>query len=754
MDDSETDIILKQISLLMIKNKENISTRAFNSCNLAKIRNLYDFLAYYKNKHTFLKLKNLGANTNFELMIILDKFTKMCYEDLEAYLSANSENNHFDLTLDEISTQENLSVRAYNCCKDNRLKSLSKIIAYYQIHKTFKGLPNCGQLTNLQLQKICKKHLKIDDCHLEYMTINKDIDNTPLASSDLSLDELNAQENMSVRAYNVCCGNNLTSLSKILEYYSFSRNFLKLSKIGKLTNEELINICDKYHIVSNDCISNDNEQSDRLEPYQDDDLDNFNKFIKLTFSLFKHKFSPEEKEELADDFANNKFCLFGFIYKMLLNEDFLSERDREILLHYNNFIIESDEDYTLENLGDKFGITRERARQINDKSAKIFKRHLSQFSFAIKHMPYAILMDDIIVINDDIVNDINEFESTNFTKEFFNFAFEVILKNTYEAVNNLENYDLIFTKRKIGDWLDIISFIRDLARKISKNPQTYTMPYEAYLYKFAKNDTSFFENLPYLKNICEKIVYDYFRLYVDCDENIVVLKHTKKKRHEYIREILQENGNPLTLNEIYDSLISILPEVANLPQSSIRADIHRFSDLFASIRGGKDRVSKYTLKSWEETRFDVKGGTIRGLVIEILSMHDTPLHMNDIEKYVNQFRDTNSQNIHANIRFDEDKRFTFFPRNFIGLSNRNYGIKLSNKRFPGRFIDSAKSILIKNSGSMEYNQFILTLAVKYQLCPEMVKLVIMKEIHHGVFYLSDNIITNCINNSNYGDEND
>lgn len=63
---------------------------------------------------------------------------------------------------------------------------------------------------------------------------------------NLSLDELNQVENLSVRTYNVCDFNDLHSVTDILKYYDENMNFLRLRNCGEKSNLELIEICKKY----------------------------------------------------------------------------------------------------------------------------------------------------------------------------------------------------------------------------------------------------------------------------------------------------------------------------------------------------------------------------------------------------------------------------------------------------------------------------------------------------------------------------
>ncbi len=69
---------------------------------------------------------------------------------------------------------------------------------------------------------------------------------TTLTTNDIPLHRLREIERMSVRAWNVCQNNNLTTLSALLHHYQAHGTFAKFRHAGRLTETELINICRKY----------------------------------------------------------------------------------------------------------------------------------------------------------------------------------------------------------------------------------------------------------------------------------------------------------------------------------------------------------------------------------------------------------------------------------------------------------------------------------------------------------------------------
>ncbi len=62
----------------------------------------------------------------------------------------------------------------------------------------------------------------------------------------MTIDEIYKKEEISVRSYHVCKYNNLNSVKDLKEYYYKRKSFDNLRNCGRKSNEELIEICNKY----------------------------------------------------------------------------------------------------------------------------------------------------------------------------------------------------------------------------------------------------------------------------------------------------------------------------------------------------------------------------------------------------------------------------------------------------------------------------------------------------------------------------
>ena len=67
----------------------------------------------------------------------------------------------------------------------------------------------------------------------------------------MTIDEIYFNNDISVRTYNVCKYNGLDSIDKLKEYFLKYNSFKKLRNCGRKSNEELIEIYNKYQTIIN-----------------------------------------------------------------------------------------------------------------------------------------------------------------------------------------------------------------------------------------------------------------------------------------------------------------------------------------------------------------------------------------------------------------------------------------------------------------------------------------------------------------------
>lgn len=162
------------------------------------------------------------------------------------------------MTLAELRTEYELPGQVVDFCSRNGLFGLKAIQAYEAKHGSFMDLSEWDEsiekalldlltvvriLDNKEVgQAIKPVRTSVSPVQQPQKTAVSDL-NSPLPSntrsSDPSLEKLVVLYNLSVRAFNVCTTNGLTSLSTIVRYYRLNGGFSKLKNCGKKTGLEL-----------------------------------------------------------------------------------------------------------------------------------------------------------------------------------------------------------------------------------------------------------------------------------------------------------------------------------------------------------------------------------------------------------------------------------------------------------------------------------------------------------------------------------
>lgn len=112
----------------------------------------------------------------------------------------------------------------------------------------------------------------------------------PYNVEDISLDDLEKADWISVRAINVCRNNRLTGLNNIISFYRKHGSFKNLENCGDKTEKELSEICKKFSNHSLDVIIEEIKERDEVKKlvreFTDDEIEATNKHIEyLTFKL-------------------------------------------------------------------------------------------------------------------------------------------------------------------------------------------------------------------------------------------------------------------------------------------------------------------------------------------------------------------------------------------------------------------------------------------------------------------------------------
>lgn len=645
------------------------------------------------------------------------------------------------MQIEELLKTFELSQRSFNLCTDNNINSVKELIEYFLLHKTFKNLRNCGDKSNNELIEICMYYLEFDE-YKQLIICNAE-NEIQIEANDADNFNLNRTQREIINTFIEVNINYLSNRSRnaILEH--FEKNI----KIKNLIQNNLFSISfdtSKIKNVGSKCIPEINEFVSNVKDFvfevsKTEDEKELNKLknkylIQRTFSIGD---IPNEILEKQSIFKLTEFLFSNYyLYK---------ERDT-IILNDCLFLFSSEETKDLNEIAKKHYLTRQRVEGIRKEGLNtlfdklLFLKNFYDESFT----KYKIEENSgTYEISDEIVTNINNDNQTNFTKQFITFIIYVYLSDNVALIGNIEdvmqqNY---FNNRTRHNWnnfylinKELISefnfseFVNDIDKRLNARIiETYEFNFKSYLSKFLINNN--IERLEEIFEVAEKIVNREFNIYLDLDDNIVFERNTIKQVYEYAIDILEEIGKPTKVDKIYELLEQKNPGITKSAEA-LRGSLQRNPEIIFF-----GRFSTYGLRKWESEKENIKGGSIKDLVLDFLDKNNNPIHINQILSEVKKFGyETNAKNVITNIKLDPYKQFIIFNQSFIGLKNKNYETNLTS--LP-KFLGKSITFYVKSNQNIQKQKVLEYFANKLEISNE--------NMNYILEYLIDNQFINITN---------
>jgi hypothetical protein len=585
-------------------------------------------------------------------------------------------------TIQILKDIENLSERSFNVCYYSGLNTISDIVQFYKENGTFIKLRNCGQKSNQELLNIAEKYFdyssqlfppeEIPEPILDEL---QEIFNTLNTKQKIILNNIfnSLLGGLSVRPYNALqkyLSNNFTFsnyYNLIIKDKSFS--FDQLKNVGETTISELeklnSDIIDYFRLISSF-----KTEKELNHEYLNSLLDNH-------FNI-----DSNHKKLINLDSYGDIIPLFRVLNVLIDNEYLFDHNKTAIFKRGFDYCV----NYKFENLEEiacLISLSRERVRQLrNDILEELPKRlsFITNFDNSQLNLYEIDIDSDLIIVNDNLHEEILQNECVNFNKVFLNKIFSILFSTSHSLIGNEEDIFFNNTNRNSHNWsstylikkqflaiFDFVKFIEDVSRRLrDKIPEDYTFNFKSYLTEFFLDFD--IKLLDKISDLCEMLIISECSIIIDTEDNIVFKRNTHKPVPEYIIELLEEKQKPLTVYELFDILDLKYPGLCKSPEA-IRGNCQRESNKRLIFFG---RTSTYGLKEWETQYDNIKGGTIRDLAVEYLLQFNEPKHINEITEYINKYRDTNSKNIHYNLRAEENNRFVFYRNWIVGLKSKDY----------------------------------------------------------------------------------
>lgn len=732
-------------------NKE-ISTQAYLICLDNNINTLVDLKQFYSENGTFENLTNCSNKSNSELLNIVIKYYDLVSDSKSIVVQYSNSDYYFSVknfTQDQIddlnivlsNNFSKLSIRSSNAINKffsgsiNAEVFLDKVLQHNDFNlNVLKKMNNVGAKSIPEIKAffseiknsiiLINEHINESDS-INYNTTTNNLYFKIHEASDLKIQIINDYVSLLTNQLSVRSKNALIFFledkidihniyEKILSKLNF--DFKNIDNVGRRSLEEL----DLYLNKIKDFLIDINKVNDKNE------LDQY--IYKL---FFKREFNGID---IPDEIISKKliFSLIQYVINNRLvygyNETFILEN--AINIYENSALLDLNE------LSENLSLSKERCRQLK---VKILNELESKFSFLTNFhddlfIKYKIdYNESLILITNEIASNVNSVNGTNFNKYFITLITSVIYKSEFVLLGNIDDLLTLkdYTPRTRHNWrglylvnktlkqnFEFEKFIEDIEKRKFELIETYSLNFKNYLSNFLIS-----EDLVYLEklfNVCRKILNEEFNIHLDSDENIVFESKRNKALHDYAYEALEILGKPSHIDDINIQLKKLKPDYNSVLTSSTLKREYGFAPF--------GRSSVFGLKKWDTENNNIKSGTIRDIVEELLIKSDNPMHINDIFNYVTLYRPSiNHRSLIANIVIS--KQFTKYPNNYIGLTSKVYREEYLNfKQINGTFFSISNLKKFNNFSITEVVQFFKT---KHGYDEKQVEFILNEKIIKG-----------------------
>nr|WP_321227598.1 Helicase associated domain protein [uncultured Psychroserpens sp.] len=258
----------------------------------------------------------------------------------------------------------------------------------------------------------------------------------------MTIDEIYKKEEISVRSYHVCKYNNINSVKDLKEYFYKRKSFDNLRNCGRKSNEELIELCNKYQGAYLETQELQNNKENPLKTIISE-LTRVQREVINSFILVNtNSLTVRSKNGILLHLKNN-LKIKNFAEKILLSENFAINNIRNIgakCIPEIGIYISIIKDFLIE------------VSQSNDEKQLISLKNnfLIQRTFSISKIPSEILeSESIFLLTDFLLNSNALFDNTQ----------TVIVKKAFKIYQNQKELTL-------DDIADEVKLTRERVRQI------------------------------------------------------------------------------------------------------------------------------------------------------------------------------------------------------------------------------------------------------------------------------------------------
>lgn len=375
----------------------------------------------------------------------------------------------------------------------------------------------------------------------------------------MTIDEIYRNENLSVRSYHACKYNGLETIGDIIKFYRENSSFDKLRNCGKKSNEELIELYNKYKNTDFDFdkiyhVKIENKLKKNISELSRNQREVINSFIQINTNGLSIRSQNAIKTFLEQNLKIKNFTdkiLFtdGFDIKKIRNVGARSVSELEVYINIiKDFIVEVSK-----NENDKYLIS-------------LKNKFLIQKTFSLPFIPDEILESESIfqlinfLINQNALYDVNQIKIFRKSFKIYRDAPQLSLDNIASEVNltreRVRQVRKIILEELFNKLLFIRNFNENLLQKYNiDNSQYYIEISDTQVESInVKNKTNF------TKEFITYVIYSYwsneYELVGNCEDVLQPKFFNVRNRHNWInfylikKELVREFDFVLLANDI------------------------------------------------------------------------------------------------------------------------------------------------------------------------------------------------------------
>ncbi len=534
-----------------------------------------------------------------------------------------------DTTVDTLLECERISVRAYNCCRNAGLLTVSQIVAYGKIPTAFYQLRNSGQKTVKELEGLCEEFKKLGESSLKRDGQGEDtpeIEFSIIANSFFESEFKRLKNILSVRGQHLC-ETIWPSYKNIIPYFEYTpEEFSKIFKGKKKSSSELFSLLYAFKIIFQE---NKDKSDQEFEVIKRENL----------FPFLMDK----ELEYIST------FHLEHGRYPMLyiLKSYFAASAERIDSLYAYKFGILTGEHRTREDVANAYQLTAEGVRHIinnfrlDDSMAFV---SLGDWEYYIANAPIVLTKHSAFYKETALDEKITE------GYDAFIGLIGAIVSYRIIRRNNEKIYVKTEYKKKAKLILDSLTSVFQ---------EKYTSDIKIQLTQIIGLETISME-------IAKTFLSEVFEVGISPDD-MIELKQSKIDVSREIIEVLETFGHPMSLDDIFMFFKDKYPGHKYEEATQLRPILLNSKEIDAIGKSGQ-----YALKKWNTFT-----GCIKDCAYMILQEATEPMPDAElVERILEYFPNSSFRSIMSTLVSDPQERFTHYTDSSTWLVEKDH---LTNK---------------------------------------------------------------------------